>query len=122
VVVVGVLRTSHGSTSLPDDLLVGLLRGISRTEVDSSGKIRIRRMIDSSSRRKIESAVSTVIEGEEDSRSRISAVEIRCSNLRCIGEETSTTTTITLAVEIQERYVILLLVLQLPISVNVLLA
>jgi hypothetical protein len=118
----GVLRTSHGSTSLPDDLLVGLPRGISRIEAASSGKIRTMRMTDSSSTREIESGASSAIKGEEDLRSRISTVEIRCSNLCRIGEETSTTTTIALVAEIQERYVILLFIPQLLISVNVLLA
>jgi hypothetical protein len=122
VVVVGVLRTSHGSTSPPGDLLVGLPRGISRIEAASSGKIRIMRMIDSSSRREIESGASTAIKGEEDFSSKISAVEIWCGNLCRIGEETSTTTIITLVADIQERYVIPLLVPQLLISVNVWLA
>jgi hypothetical protein len=101
---------------------VGSPRGISRIEAASSGKIHIMRMTDFSSRREIESRASTAIKGEEDFSNRISAVEIRCGNLRRIGEETSTTTTIALVAEIQERYVIPLLVPQLLISVNVWLA
>jgi hypothetical protein len=123
VVVVGVLRTSHGSTSLPGDLLVGSPRGISRIAAASSGKIRIMRMTDSSIRREIESGASTAIKGGEDFSSKISAVEIRCGNLRRIGEETSTTTTTTttiaLVAETQESYVIPQLVPQFLISVNV---
>jgi hypothetical protein len=80
------------------------------------------RMTASSNRRGIEIGASLATKGEEDLRSRISAVEIRCGNFHRIGEETSTTTTITLVAEIQERYVILLFALQLLISVNALLA
>jgi hypothetical protein len=121
VVAVGVLRTNHGSTSHPGDLLVGSPWGILRIEVASSGKIHIMRMIDSNSRREIGSGASTATKGEEDFSSKIIAVEIRCGNLRRIGEETSTTT-IALVAETQERYVIPLLVPQPLISVNVWLA
>jgi hypothetical protein len=122
VVVVGVLITSHDSTSLLGDLLVGLPWGILRIVAISSGRIHTKRQIDSNSRRGIEIGASSTTKEEEDSRSRISAVRIRCGNLRRIGEETSTTTTTALVAEIQERYVILLLVLQLLISMNALLA
>jgi hypothetical protein len=100
----------------------GFAQGILRIEAVSSDRIHTKRKITSSSRREIEIGVSSATKGEEDLRSRISTVEIRCGNLCRIREETSTTTTIALVVEIQERYVILLFALQLLISVNALLA